>query len=110
VLWTTQSKKDTPALVRFKDQAHGMTGSASLSALISTVAADPDSEVRRFVDLGTGQHCHSSTGLYDLGVLSHFTVSRPFFECFSLCLSRACLGKTQKDAISHPNPSVLRIA
>ena len=49
--------------------------SSNLPGLLSVVSTNPDSEVRRYVDLGHGQHCHTSTGLYDLGVLSHFTVS-----------------------------------
>lgn len=45
--------------------------------MLIAVSTDPDSEVRRFVDLANGQHCVTAErSLYDLGVLSRFTVRK----------------------------------
>ena len=53
------------------------TGSESLADMLIAVSTDPDSEVRRFVDLANGQHCVTAErSLYDLGILSRFTVRK----------------------------------
>jgi len=67
---TGATKKTTATTIRYKDR--GLTPSQNLPALLSAVECDADGEARRYVDLGSRQHCDAAKNLYDIGVLTRF--------------------------------------